>query len=143
MNPFQEQLNLLNQLLKTPEMVKEFVVDNKELIISLNQNDQLYEQGIKANNLPILPKYTAFTKAVKARKGQRIDHVTLKDTGKFYESFEVVAGSDSFEIIAKDSKTEKLKAKYDSEILGLTEENIGILREKFCEYAINKAVHSV
>jgi hypothetical protein len=115
-------------------------LENEKEIVSLNQ-EQLYDKGVRANNTPVGSEYpyTQFTKAIKARKGQRIDHVTLKDTGDFYKSFELIVTDKSFEIIAKDSKTEKLKDKYKPEILGLTEESIAIVRGMLKAYLLKEA----
>ena len=137
MNRIQEQIAKLKALKSLQTKIKDFVLENEKEIVSLNQ-EQLYDKGLRANNTPVKPLYTQFTKAVKVSKGQRIDHVTLKDTGDFYKSFELIVTDKSFEIIAKDSKTEKLKDKYKPEILGLTEESIGVVRGMLLTYLLKE-----
>lgn len=44
--------------------------------------------------------YSNYTKFLKEQKGQPIDRVTLKDTGKFYDSYGVVTSDTGYEINA-------------------------------------------
>jgi hypothetical protein len=112
-------------------------------IIRLNTEDQLYEEGIDSND-DTLGEYTVFTKAIKLSKGQRIDHVTLKDTGAFYDSFKVIIKKDGFEIIADDVSLydRPLTDVYGLDILGLTEDNLSWLGafiiDKYIEYIEKK-----
>jgi hypothetical protein len=112
------QTELLRSGLKNPKL--------KNLILDLNRIDQLFEQGINAKGVS-LGEYavstilgTAGFKG-KIAKGQPTDRVTLKDTGEFYESFDIDFNNDGFEIIATDK--EFLLDKYKG-ILGLTTDNL-------------------
>lgn len=123
-----------------------FAVDNKDTIqeiIRLNTEDQLEEYGVDRDNVS-LGDYSNITKAIKIQKGQRYDHVTLKDTGSFYDSFAVIVDKNGFTIVADDVAfyDRPLTEVYGLEILGLTDENEKWLAEfiidKYQEYAWNK-----
>jgi len=103
-----------------------FVIDKtvQDEIIRLNTEDQLEEDGIDSKNRK-LGDYTVYTKDLKRQKGQRIDHITLKDTGAFYESFRVLVNKSGITIIADDSSKYDvpLTKSFGLDILGLTEDN--------------------
>lgn len=115
--------------LKVDENTAWFHVINREVqfeIIRLNTEDQLFNEGIDKDG-DSLGDYSNASVNV---YGKRPGHITLKDTGDFYQSF-VVKVDNSGIIINADTQKEStdLSVKYGVEILGLTEENIGILRE--------------
>jgi len=96
----------------------------RDFIIELNQ-DQLFEKGQTSTGRS-LGEYSAFTIKLKQEKGQRIDHVTLKDTGEFYETFHIVVAQDGsyFEIIGDGDKDDKnLFDVYGEDVVGLDEES--------------------
>ena len=92
-------------------------------IVSLNSEKQLFEQGVDSKGNVITPEYADSTKKIKARKGQPVDRVTLKDKGDFHKSFMVKVFQNQFQIDSKDPKKERLIKKYGPEILGLTQES--------------------
>jgi hypothetical protein len=99
-------------------------------IIRLNTEHQLEEQGIDSIGRE-LGDYSPYTMIIKRLKGQRTDHITLKDTGEFYDSFtatvnntEIILGADGL----KDDGTDLFR-EYGAEVLGLTEENIQYIIE--------------
>ena len=96
--------------------------DMKDDIVSLNQG-QLFEDGVDSKNVS-LGEYSLFTKAIKEKKGQRTDHITLKDTGKFYDSMKVRSERKSVVIEADMKKPDTdLEVIYPN-ALGLTDESI-------------------
>lgn len=98
-------------------------------IIRLNQ-EQLYEEGIDSegfeldniDNIYTLPGvYSQFTVQIKREKGQRFDHITLRDTGAFYDSFRVIVDRDAFTLDANDLKDgTHLFHVYGDDVMGLT-----------------------
>lgn len=98
--------------------------DAADEIIRLNTEDQLEEEGIDSDDNS-LGEYSLTTKAFKIEKGDRHDHVTLKDTGAFYDSFIIEVDKTGFWIIADDVAfyDRPLTDVYGLEILGLTKEN--------------------
>lgn len=105
---------------------------NKEKIVELNVK-QLNELGVNSLGIQIdtYAPYSPYTVYVKKQKGQPTDRVTLRDTGDFHRSFDVVFEPSSFYITATDSKTEDLVAKYGVNIFGLTAENRTDLTESY------------
>ena len=93
----------------------------KERIIYLNTDEQLYNQGVDSLNR-LIGKYAPSTKQIKAARGQRNDHITLRDTGEFYESFRVVPSGDALLIKANPIKDDdNLFELYGKDIVGLTQ----------------------
>jgi len=104
-----------------------FVITTREVeeeIIRMNTEDQLEEDGIDSENNS-LGEYSLRTIIEKIQKGDRHDHVTLKDTGAFYNSFLVAVDRSGFSIVADDVAfyDRPLTEVYGIEILGLTKEN--------------------
>jgi len=114
--------------LDSDRIVSDLIRANNVLVADL-QRAQLMA-GKDAEGQEITPEYRESTKAIKRRKGQPTDRVTLKDTGKFYKATKAIILSDRFELDSLDIKRNKLTDKYGEQIFGLTEKNIAILREK-------------
>lgn len=91
--------------------------------VSLNVDDQLFDKGIKSDGSPV-GEYSMLTKKIKAAKGQRYDHMTLRDTTNFHDSF--FLKSDKYPVMfdARDWKKSMLVERYSKEIFGLTSENL-------------------
>lgn len=114
-------------------------VDVQEEIIRLNTEDQLYDQGIDSEGIT-LGEYSQFTVAAKRRKGQRVDHVTLRDTGEFYSTWRVIVYHDAFEIDANDVKFDKaLFEVYGEDVLGLTQANKERIRDVILNFYMEYA----
>lgn len=99
-------------------------------IIYYNTTEQLYNEGVDANN-KTLGQYAASTIEGttsflgKKAKGQPFDHITLRDTGAFYNSFKVVKTQDGLLIQANSIKDDTdLRVEYGKDIVGLTEESL-------------------
>lgn len=97
---------------------------NQQKIVEANV-EQLYKYGINSLGIRIdtYQPYTPYTVRVKQERGQPYDRVTLRDTGDFQKSFEVVFEPVGFYITATDYKTQDLIDKYGAKIFGLTREN--------------------
>jgi hypothetical protein len=103
----------------------------KRLVIQLNTEgkptSQLFELGEDSEGRD-LGEYSPFTKELKKLKGQRIDHITLKDTGDFYASFIVRPFKGGFTIDADPIKDDtNLFREYGEDILGLNDDNLQII----------------
>jgi hypothetical protein len=104
--------------------------DFRKLIIDLNTIDQLYNEGIDSQGKS-LGDYSAYTKSLKQQKGQRTDHITLKDTGEFYNSFRIVFTGNALQIIANPIKDDtNLFREYGIDIVGLTEDSMSVVTTK-------------
>lgn len=111
------------------QIIKTKIEQDTSIIIDMNANRQLYQQGVNSEGEDIMSyaPYRTRTIRIKLTKGQPTDRVTLRDTGDFHTSFEVTADDTEFRIDATDWKTKDLVDKYGKEILGLTDEHINEL----------------
>lgn len=119
------------QTLSIDYVMQELFKDKQftDYIILLNTKSQLYDKGVRSDGIDITPFYSRNTLNIKAEKGQIVDHVTLKDTGAFYRSFQIFLNSNNdFQITADTLKgsTDLLK-KYGQDVLGLTEQSLELL----------------
>lgn len=104
--------------------------DFRKLIIDLNTQEQLFEHGIDSQGRS-LGDYSAYTKSLKQQKGQRTDHITLKDTGEFYNSFRILFTGNALQIVANPIKDDtNLFREYGIDIVGLTEDSMAVVTTK-------------
>ena len=110
---------------------------NKELqafVLDLNRIEQLYKRGIDSEGVTLETiggAYSDLTVAIKQTKGQPTDRVTLKDTGDFYESFQLIVKGNMIEIDADPIKEGvSLEVRWGSDIIGLSENSLMKLIEK-------------
>lgn len=107
---------------------KEFI----KLIIDLNTESQLYEEGINSLGEKLSEiggDYSPITIQKKEQKGQPTDRITLKDTGKFYKSFRVYFSGGDLIIVANPYKGDtNLYEDWGKEIIGLTDENLDLVK---------------
>ncbi len=117
-------------------------MDNiKELIIELQQ-ERLYERGTDSEGAS-LGSYSDYTVEIKREKGQRYDHITLRDTGEFYESFTVTVVKDGVVLDANPNKGQtNLFNDYGIDILGLDDFSFNIVKDQILvemyQYIVNK-----
>jgi hypothetical protein len=105
----------------------------KDLVIELNTQKQLFDKGQDSTGKS-LGEYRPFTVREKRRKGQPTDRVTLKDTGDFYESFNVQPFFGGFIIDADAEKDDKdLRDVYGEDIIGLNDENLQIIIDYYLD----------
>ena len=134
-------LDYLNTYLEKAATISEktawFQVINRDVqfeIIRLNTDDQLYEEGVLSDG-SFLPDYSETSVNV---YGKSAGHITLKDTGEFYQSFIVKVNTAGIMIVANDVKDDTvLSDRYGIDILGLTEENLQVIREMLKANYIN------
>ena len=120
--------------------------ETKEHIIQINTEDQLEEDGLFSDGTPT-GEYSPLTIFYKRRKGDRYDHMTFKDTGQFYDSWEVRVDRDGLDINADGqvSADTNLFSVYGNNILGLTDENmfffIEMVKENYIKIITNELLH--
>lgn len=138
-------LSLRAKSLNVNDMMRE-LANNREFtdyIVFLNTENQLYDKGIDSKNITLGEYLDSTIEGTvnfkgKKEKGQRYDHVTLKDTGEFYNSFKAILDGNSDFIISADTikDTGDLIEKYGSEILGLNSNSLEKLAVKTKEILI-------
>ncbi len=99
------------------QLAMESIEDSKKDLIEWQQ-EQLFAGKNSAGGF-IKPPYKASTKAIKSRKGQPTDRVTLKDTGAFYKAVFVDVRDTTYVIDSTDYKSPLLQNKYGKSIFGL------------------------
>lgn len=115
--------SLLNQSIK----------ENEKAILQMNQ-DQMYEKGITDTDAPnYKERYAESTKKQKLKKAKykKVDFVTLRWDGDFYESMKIILFEDNFVISADDLKWANWLEPNQrfGKALGLTDESISQLRD--------------
>lgn len=134
MHDFERLLRNVNDL-DINDVFKQIWSDSKvqRFIIALNTEgettSQLFNLGVDSDGQLLTPAYTFNTIQFKVEKGQRFDHVTLKDTGGFYESFVVIPLPTGFRLTANPIVDDgsNLFEKYGEKVVGLTESNQELL----------------
>jgi hypothetical protein len=108
------------------------MVDNPQLEkLAVKLNQKQLQDGKTANDRN-LPNYSKTSVEV---YGKEPGPMTLKDTGDFYDSFDVILLEDGFVIDADSLKTDALGGttdlfiKYGQDITGLNDENLSIFVE--------------
>ncbi len=116
--------DMLNTFIKASEKLPQTTIEQAKSyeaeIIDLN-TEQLFT-GLDANKQAITPSYRPLTITIKRQKGQPTNRVTLKDTGDFYDGFEVRFDKEYFAIFSNDDKAEKIERKYGKDIFGLDQD---------------------
>jgi len=117
-------------------------VDEREPHIVLLNLKQV-NKGKKSDGKDILPKYTPATVAIKKKKGQPTDRVTLYDTGSFYAGW--LIHSEEFPILfnSADPKTGDLVKKYGAAIFGLDRESQRTLNQTFLKADIQRRIRGL
>lgn len=116
---------ILREVWRNPR-VQNFII---ELNTEGQTTSQLFAKGEDIFGVS-LGDYSVFTIQEKVRKSQRIDHITLRDTGAFYETFTVFPLLMGFRLEAKGDKPdgESVFDNFDeSKVVGLSEQNLIIL----------------
>lgn len=144
--PFPTAIKSLGDKIRSLEMrtIARTAFEDKTLqarIIDLNTQVQMYELGVDAKNQPLgdyAPITISYYKPLAASEGRdgRTDHITLKDTGTFYDSFRVETDKDGFRILADTRKGETDLFIIYPEILGLTDESIREITPEIAELSI-------
>jgi len=141
-------LNIIENLenIDVNTVIDRFFKENKDFILELNK-EQLHDFGERSDGSKI-GKYSRYTKIIKRRKGQITDHITLKDTGKFYKSFtlklqgnELIYDANPFKFSSDGGKTNLFEV-YGIDVLGLNKENQDYILTLLYEY-IEDAFNSV
>lgn len=116
-------------------------ITNTHEYAEAQQKLQLF-QGIGADDLKIIPSYSAKTKAIKIKKGQPIDRVTLRDTGAFYQGIRIDVVGEVIRTDSIDEKSQDLQGRYGGEIFGMgtryRERYVKILKPEFIKQIKSK-----
>lgn len=136
--------NLEKLISLIPDEVNNIIEFNKQEILDLNREKQLFDLGINSDGSRITPFYTNSTVNYKRKVFMPYNRVTLYDTGSFYKEFDFIKAKNKITIFSRDSKTSDLQDKYGSKIFGLTKEhqlelNYEIIKPELLKF-INKYI---
>lgn len=135
---------LLQQLQKSkkisPNKLNEYlfliVKSLEKEIIKINTREQLFKEGVDANNEPLYSKrykrgtYSLLTEELSGGRKEAGDPYTLDDTGDFFDGFFLEIQNDKALFGSTDEKTPLLITDF-GEIFGLTDENLkAVIQEK-------------
>lgn len=119
------------------------------IIVTLIQEEQLFEQGIDETGGPITnadngrTTYSKLTEVLSGGRKKMGDHYTLLDSGDFYKSMVITLGTNFFEINADPIKNDdNLFTKFGEGIIGLTEESKEKLRTRL-KFEYNREVERI
>lgn len=121
-------------------IVKETLVKNDVFVLDLIFNKQLFDRGMRADNLLIhsFKPYKPSTIAYKKRKGQPTNRVTLKDTGESLFRAKVKGKKEGIEVFSTVDYFEHLEEKYGEAAYKLTDNHIELLTKTLIIPAIVK-----
>jgi len=105
-----------------PGEVTAIIDRNKDKILDINREMQLFEKGINSDGEMLKP-YAAKTIKIKRSKGEVYNRRTLLDTGDFYRGFDLLNRNNTITIFSRDSKSSELQDDNGSNIFGITKEN--------------------
>jgi len=118
--------------------IQSSINSNKEVLIE-QQTDGQMNKGKDANNITMQPSYALSTKKYKQGKGQPIDRVTLKDTGKLYDSINIQANTTQAVISTNVNYFKYLIDHYsNNKILGIQQKATEEFLEKYTIPEIEK-----
>lgn len=134
----QKGKNLKEEIIFTELMQREIASEEAQYQLA---NEQMYERGIDGLGEPI-GEYTEMTKQIKQSKGQRTDHMTLRDTEAFHSSIKIGnVTANQAEIDSEPIKSDgtNLLLKYGTDILEMTQES----NERMSAALVDEAVDVV
>jgi hypothetical protein len=118
--------------------IKQSIDSNKKVLIDQQTEGQM-NKGKDSNNISFVPSYATSTKTIKRGKGQPTDRVTLKDTGKLYDSITIQANTTQAVISTNVNYFKYLVAHYDkNSILGIQEQATEEFLKKYTVPQIEK-----
>ena len=111
---------------------------NKAVLVSLKAHEkqvldyitkiQLFEKGEDGQGIS-LGEYTPFTIEIKKAKGQRTDHITLRDKGTFHKSYKLTIDG----LVTADAQKEdtNLVTEFGADILVLSDKGQDVMIKSF------------
>ena len=105
----------------------------KYLIISLNTDNQLYNEGIDINS-QVVGYYSHTYRAIDGHTKYANNHYDFLDSGEFFRSFKVQVYRTYFVIGANTHKMEDTpQVNEGKDLVGLTETSLGVLSKAILE----------
>ena len=111
------------------DTLEDIVRENEDIIVSAVTADQLFEEGIDGRGVTLesIHPYADRTLFRKIRKGQPIDRVTLRDSGRFYDSIYLVYDKGGFYLTSDHRAYPTLRKRYGKALLRLTDDSLNYI----------------
>jgi hypothetical protein len=131
----------LNNLIDDIDKEINNIIQKKKNLILRIIRTRLYQKSLDGNLKEILPSYSKQTELYKKEKRQIRTRVTLRDTGEWYKSFQLLYENGDLTVISNLDKTDFLVDKYGSAILEFTDEEIKLIYDSIIEPHLLKLIN--
>jgi hypothetical protein len=130
--------------------LKDVFTRHSDIIKEINTEQQLYARGENSKGVS-LGSYAESTRRIKIKKIQPVDRVTLKDTGDFYKSIEIIVEDDQIQIVS-NLKTDGeddvdyyifLTLQYGDNILGIQEKELLDFTKKYISPELENNINEI
>jgi len=135
---YNQALNDYSKVLMNSEKVRKFIIlaNRKNMALGLRPD------GSEIEKTPVLKqksrKYEHYTIDRKREEGKEYNFVDLYDTGTFYNTLKVVAGSDNFYVKSDEKLKSDAIASIWGDVLGISQDDlqelIEVLRPDFIKF---------
>lgn len=131
MDPIEKKIQALKHFQNNAEKIVLNEIKQKERQIvwkvTLGQMWGKGEDGLGRQ----IGRYTARTIEIKQAKGQRTDHMTLRDTEDYHKSGRIEIQGDRFSVVFDDWKSEKLRDDYGEAVESPSDETLQTVIDQF------------
>lgn len=114
-----------------------------DIIKEIQTEEQLFDKGETSKGISITPSYARSTISIKIKKNQPFDRVTLKDTGDFYNSVNVIAQKDQVIIEATAEYAKYLTGRYGKDILGIQDMELTKFFKRYIVPELDKNIYRI
>lgn len=131
MDPIDKKIRALREFQdNTTKIILDEVKQRERFLITRITTGQMWGLGIDGMGKQI-GQYTARTIEIKQAKGQRTDHMTLRDTEAYHQSAVVEIDGDAFSVRFLDEKSDMLRYHYGEAIESPTEDTLNQVIDLF------------
>jgi len=143
-DPIQRAIKKLKEMKASIDKSLQTSINTNKKVLIEQQTEGQMDKGKDANNISLVPDYALSTKIAKRRKQQPTNRVTLKDTGKLYDSIDIQAGTTEVVFSANVDYYKYLVAHYDTnQILGIQPKEMKEFIDKYTLPEIEKQFKAI
>ena len=130
MGKIEDKIRAIEQIGNSLHTMTRAIVGNNVVFLTWAVGEQMYEKG-KDGYGKSLGRYSPYTVKKKKSKGQRYDHITLRDTGAFHKELQAVLDDDGFSLYSRDGKSEKwIIPRWGESIFRPDDETLDMLKDE-------------
>lgn len=140
MNTINDYIRKLDEIATNFDLyIGDIVFEHKGQLLSTVKL-RLFQKSVDAKGMFLGEYKWAWYRDEKKKKGLPSNRVTLRHTGKFYNSMFVDYKDQSIIIDATDTKTSKLESMYGKNILALSEDELTLFTDTVLEPKLNNKI---